>query len=211
MAYVDKALTVIQPEEKKKVTAVCEITFTDSEDRTKSIGQGCLVHRKQPNEYCIVTTDKIIQSQIDKLDAFEVHFTKKYPKKKTFCLEDIKEKVRYVSGLVFIVINMKSSKLKHWNKICSIFTKSPMTINALDKSKQQFCYIGGDCYEGHLQVSSKTTIEFPGAPSAIPEGLVILQSTSNPTDNGVDVVGIQSQLHDKKMTTIWITEVLGEQ
>ena len=200
---MNRALKVMELEENMIVTAVCEIISREQ----KSVGQGCLVHREQ--ECCIVTTNKIIQSQVD---AFEVQFTKKCSKQKNFRLKDIKNEVSYDdSGLAIIVINLDSPKLKHsFNKSCSIFTRSPMTITALDSRKQQFCYISGKRYNVHLQGSNNTTIEFPGAPSTIPEGLVILQSTSNSTDNSVDVVGIQSQLNDKQTTTIWIHEILGE-
>ena len=73
------------------------------------------------NECCVVTTDKIIPH--NQLDTCRVEFTKKDSKPKRFLLKDIKKEVKYGSGLIKIVIDLKSSKLKHGNKTCSIFTE----------------------------------------------------------------------------------------
>ena len=187
------------------VTAVCEI-FRNLGKERESVGQGCLVRTKQSNECCVVAADKVIPN--GQLDTCEVEFTKENTKRKCFSLKDIKKEVKYVTGLVKIVINLNSRKVKHFKKPCSIFTKSPLTITALNKSKQQFCCIDTKCY--NLQVSNDGTIEFPDhAPSRIPDGLVILQ-TSNSTDNNVIAVRIQSQVDGNQEETIWMNEILGE-
>ena len=183
------------------VTAVCKISRTRGWKR-ECVGQGCLVQTKQSNECCVVTVDKVIPD--GQLGTYEVEFTKKDSKPKRFSLKDIKKEVKCVSGLVKIVIDLNSPKVNHGkNKPCSIFTESPLTITALDKSKKQFCCIDTKCY--NLQVSNDSTIEFPDhVPSTIPDGLVILQ-TSNSTDNNVIAVRIESQ-----EKTIWMNEILGE-
>lgn len=194
-----------QQNKEEVATAVCEISKVLGKKR-QSVGQGCLVLTRQSNECCVVTADKVIPD--GQLDTCEVEFTRKDSKPKSFFLEDIKKEVKYVSGLVKIVIDLNSPALKRGKNTCSIFTKSPVTITALDKSKKQFCYIDRKCY--NLQVSSENTIEFPDhAPSTIPDGLVILQ-TSNSTDNNVIAVGIQSQVDGNQMMPIWMNEILGE-
>ena len=171
------------------VTAVCKISRNRGGNR-ESVGQGCLVQTKQSNECYVVTTDKVIPR--DQLDACRVEFTKKDSKPKLFFLKDITKEFKYDSGLVKIVIDLKSSKLKHGKNTCSIFTESPLTITALEESKKQFCNIDRKFH--NLQVNNDSTIEFQdGPPSAICDGLVILQ-TSNSTYDDVTAVGIQSQV-----------------
>lgn len=199
------AKKITQQNRREVVTAVCKISRNLGKER-QSVGQGCLVQTKQSNECCVVTADKVIPD--GQLDTCEVEFTKKDSKPKSFFLKDIKKEVKYVSGLVKIVIDLDSPELKHGKNTCSIFTKSPVTITALDKSKKQFCYIDRKCY--NLQVSNESTIEFRDhAPSTIPDGLVILQ-TSNSTDHNVIAVGIQSQVDGNQMMPIWMNEILGE-
>ena len=195
------------------VTAVCKISRNRGGNREsvgqgclgrgrnrESVGQGCLVLTKQSNECCVVTTDKVIPH--DQLDACWVEFTKKDLKPKLFFLKDITKEVKYDSGLVKIVIDLKSSKLKHEKNTCSIFTESPLTITALEESKTQFCSIDRKFY--NVQVNNDSKIEFPdGPPSAICDGLIILQ-TSNSTYDDVTAVGIQSQDGNQKMI------ILGE-
>lgn len=187
---------------KRIVTAVCKISRNRGGKR-ESVGQGCLVLTKQSNERCVVTTDKVIPR--DQLDACWVEFTKKNLKPKLFFLKDITKEVKYDSGLVKIVIDLKSSKLKHGKNTCSIFTESPLTITALEESKKQFCIIDRKFY--NIQVNNDSKIEFPdGPPSTICglcDGLIILQ-TSNSTYDDVTAVGIQSQDGNQKMI------ILGE-
>ena len=171
------------------VTAVCKISRNRGRNR-ESVGQGCLVQTKQSNECCVVTTDKVIPR--DQLDTCWVEFTKKDSKRKLFFLKDITKEVKYDSGLVKIVIDLKSSKLKHGKNTCSIFTESPLTITAREESKKQVCNIDRKFY--NVQVNNDSTIEFPdGLPPAICDGLIILQ-TSNSTYDDVTAVGIQSQV-----------------
>ena len=202
------------------VTAVCEIFRNPGNNKPESVGQGCLLH--QCTECYLVTADTVIpDGQVDSCEVeftkkdskpkcfplkdskkeveYNVKFTKKNNSEKFFCLKKIKKKVEYHSGLAIFFIDLNSKKLKHGNKTCSIFTESPLTISALDEGKTQFCYIGKKRF--NLQVSNNSTIEFP---DHAPDGLVILQTDSDSTDN-VEAVGIRSQTR-----TIWIEEISGE-
>ena len=187
------------------MTAVCKISRNLGKER-QSVGQGCLVQTKQSNECCVVTADKVIPD--GQLDTYEVEFTKKDSKSKRFCLKGITKAIKHVGELVIIVIDLTSPELKRGKSAHSIFTKSRLTITALEESKKQFCLIDGKCY--HLQVINSSTIKFrDDAPSTIPDGLVILQ-TSNSTDHNVIAVGIQSQVDGNQKMTILNYEILGE-
>ena len=187
------------------VTAVCEI-FRNLGKERESVGQGCLVRTKQSNECYVVTADKVIPN--GQLDTREVEFTRGDSKLKRFFLKDIKKNVYYNSGLVIIVIDLESVKKQCKKNTWSMFTKSPLTITALEESKNQICYIGKKRFD--LIVSRNGTIKLPGpTPPTIPNGLVILQTASNSTDDDVFAIGIQSQL-DGNQKTIWMNEILGE-
>ncbi|XP_074639576.1 uncharacterized protein LOC141897832 [Acropora palmata] len=186
------------------VTAVCEI-FRNLGKERESVGQGCLVRTKQSNECYVVTADKVIPN--GQLDTCEVEFTRGDSKLKRFFLKDIKKNVYYNSGLVIIVIDLESVKKQCKKNTWSMFTKSPLTITALEESKNQICYIGKKRFD--LIVSRNGTIKLPGrTPPTIPNGLVILQTASNSTDNDVFAIGIQSQL-DGNQKTIWMNEILA--
>ncbi|XP_067043169.1 uncharacterized protein [Acropora muricata] len=214
---VDVALGITEQQSERKdvtVTAVCEIFKNPGRKKPERVGQGCLLY--QCNECYLVTADTVIpDGGVQPNIQYDVKFTKKRKmftkKEKCFCLMDIKKEVKYHSGLAIFFIDLNSPNLKHGNKTCSIFIKSPLTITALGESKKQltFCYI--DKKRFNLKVSNNSTIEFPDhAPRTIPNGLVILQTASNLTDNKVFDVGIQRQVHgNQKIITIWMNEILG--
>ena len=201
---VDVALRITEQKD-VPVTAVCDIFRNPGKNKPEKVGQGCLLY--QCNECYLVTADTVIPGgEVEPYIQYDVKFTKKNLKEKCFSLKDIKMKVTYHSGLAIFFIDLNSPELKHKRNTCSIFTKSPLTITALDKSKQQFCYI--DKRRHSLIVSNCSRfIEFPdrAAQPTITNGLVILQSASNSTNKDVDVVGIQSQ---KRI--IWSDEIQGE-
>ena len=119
MAHVQPASLFQKLAEQNKievVAAVCKISRNRAKKR--SVGEGCLVQTKQINECCVGATDKVIPH--DQLDTCRVEFTKKDSKRKRFFLKDITKEIKYDSGLVQIVIDLKSSKLKHGSKTCSI-------------------------------------------------------------------------------------------
>ena len=186
-------------------TAVCEI-FRNLGKERESVGQGCLVRTKQSNECCVVTADEVIPN--GQFDTFEVEFTRGDSKLKRFFLKDIKKNVDYNSGLVIIVIDLESVKKQHKKKTWSMFTKAPLIVTALEESKKQICYTGKKCF--NVIVSRNSTIEFPDhTPPTIPNGLVILQTASNSTDDDVFAIGIQSQV-DGSQKIIWMNKILGE-
>ena len=214
---VDVALGITEQQSERKdvtVTAVCEIFRNRGRNKPERIGQGCLLY--QCNECYLVTADTVIpDGGVQPNIQYDVKFTKKRKmftkKEKCFCLMDIKKEVKYHSGLAIFFIDLNSPNLKHGNKTCSIFIKSPLTITALGESKKQsiFCYIGKKRF--NLKVSYNNTIEFPDhVPRTIPNGLVILQTASNVTDNKVFAVGIQRQVRGNQKITIWMNEILGE-
>ena len=60
------------------------------------------------------------------------------------------------------------------------------------------------------RVSRNSTIKFPDhTPPTIPNGLVILQTASNSTDDDVFAIGIQSQVDGSQKIT-WMNKILGE-
>ncbi|KAK2569166.1 hypothetical protein P5673_006063, partial [Acropora cervicornis] len=200
LASFFKQLT--EPNRTEVVTAVCEI-FRNLGKKRESVGQGCLVQTKQSNEYCVVTADKVIPN--GQLDTCEVEFTRGDSKLKRCFLKDIKKNVCYNSGLVIIIIDLESVK-KQCKKTSSMLTESPLTITALEESKKQICYIGKKRFK---LIVANGTIELPRpTPPTIPNGLVILQTASDSTDNNVFAIGIQSQL-DGNQKTIWMNEILA--